>query len=91
MLNRVVLYPGGQHSFVRPDDAKADRRMHGHPFFGRNHHPDLVRCLGGETMELQRRQETDDSMLQCLACFNEAVVRRDVRIGSLVESAPDAP
>ena len=89
-LNCVALYPGGQHSFMRSDDAKANRRMRGHPFFAPDRYPDLVRCLGGETVELQRGQETDNSMRQCLACFQEAVVRRDVGIGSLVEAAPDA-
>ena len=89
-LNRVMPSLGGQQGFMCPDDTEADWRMGGHPFLAPNCHPGLVRRLGGETMELQCGQETDDPMRDCLACFNEAVVRCYVRIGSLVKSTPDA-
>jgi hypothetical protein len=89
-LNRVVLDPGGQDSVVRPDDAETNRRLPGYPFFGPDRDPDLVWCLSGKTVELQRGQETDDPVRQGPACLDEAVVCRDVGIGGLVESPCDA-
>jgi hypothetical protein len=88
LLYRLRLDAGVEGFAGCADDAERDWRALRCPFLPTDEHPDLMRRLGRQLMELNRGEKADDTVRDGECGLRKAVRSREFGIGQLIEPSP---